>query len=59
MVGGNEGGHDFVLHFSGPDSARQRTQRHPGTFVISLADAVELARRHAVRSFGPAAASEA
>ncbi len=42
----------YVLHFTGPAAARRWTAGHPGTFVISLADAAELARRHAARIFG-------
>jgi hypothetical protein len=41
-----------VLHFTGPATARRWTAGHPGTFVISLDQAAELARRHAARSFG-------
>ena len=44
-----------VLQFTGSASAKAWTARHPGTFVISLADAAELARRHAARFFGTAA----
>ncbi len=42
----------YVLHFTGPASAERWTATHPGTFVITLGDAVELARRHAARVFG-------
>ena len=42
----------YVLHFTGPATAQRWTADHPGTFVISLADAEELARRHTARSFG-------
>ena len=42
----------YVLHFTGPASAERWTAAHPGTFVITLADAAELARRHAARVFG-------
>ena len=45
----------YVLHFTSPATARQWTAAHPGTFVISLADASELARRHTARTFGTAA----
>jgi alkylmercury lyase len=41
----------YVWHFTGPVTARQWTAAHPGTFVISLGDAGELARRHAARAF--------
>ncbi len=34
-----------------PATAQQWTAAHPGTFVISLGDAAELAR-HAARAFG-------
>lgn len=46
----------FVLHFTGPATARRWTAARPGTFVISLGDAGELARRHAARAFGAASA---
>jgi hypothetical protein len=46
----------YVLHFTGPATARHWTSAHPGTFVISLGDAAELARRHAARVFGAASA---
>jgi Alkylmercury lyase/Helix-turn-helix domain of alkylmercury lyase len=42
----------YVLHFTGPATAQRWTASHPGTFVISLADAAELARHHTARSFG-------
>jgi alkylmercury lyase len=42
----------FVLHFAGPATAEHWTAAHPGTIVISLGDAAELARRHATRAFG-------
>jgi hypothetical protein len=44
----------YVLHFTGPASAERWTAAHPGTFVISLGDAAELARRHAARAFAAA-----
>ena len=43
---------DCVLHFAGPATAQRWTVGHSGTFVISLAGAAELARRHAARFFG-------
>jgi alkylmercury lyase len=46
----------YVLHFTSPATAQQWTAVHPGTFVISLDDAAELARRHTARTFGSAAA---
>ena len=46
----------YVLHFTGPATARQWTSARPGTFVISLGDAAELAHRHAARVFGAASA---
>jgi len=46
----------YVQHFTGPATAQQWTTAHPGTFVISLGDAAELARRHAARTFGAASA---
>lgn len=44
----------YVLHFTGPATARQWTADHPGTFVLGLDDAVELARLHTDRCFGDA-----
>jgi alkylmercury lyase len=44
----------FVLQFAGSDSARRWTADHPGTFIISVDDALELGRRHATRAFGTA-----
>jgi alkylmercury lyase len=46
----------YVLHFAGPESARRWTAEHPGTFIVSLHDAVELARRHTARTFDKALA---
>jgi alkylmercury lyase len=46
-----------VRHFTSPATAKQWTAGHPGTFVISLDDAAELARRHTARFFGTAAAA--
>ena len=45
----------YVWHFTGPATAQQWAAAHPGTFVISLGDAAELARRHAARAFGAGA----
>jgi len=42
----------YVQHFTSPATAQQWTTAHPGTFVLSLNDATELARRHAARAFG-------
>ena len=42
----------YVLHFTGPATAQRWAATHPGTFVLRLADAAELARRHAARTFG-------
>ena len=42
----------YVWHFTSPATARRWTATHPGTFVLSLEDAAELARRHAARAFG-------
>jgi alkylmercury lyase len=42
----------YVHHFTTPGTAATWTSAHPGTFVISLDEAVELARRHAIRAFG-------
>jgi len=42
----------YVRHFTGPATAENWTAGQPGTFVISLADAAGLARRHAARFFG-------
>jgi alkylmercury lyase len=47
---------NYVLHFTGPATAQRWTAAHPGTFVLSLADAAELARRHAARVFGAGSA---
>lgn len=44
----------FVHHFAAPKSAAQWIGEHPGTFIITLGDAVELARRHVGRAFGSA-----
>ena len=46
----------YVWHFSSPATARRWTAAHPGTFVLSLDDAAELARRHAARAFGTTSA---
>lgn len=42
----------YVRHFTSSATARRWTTAHPGTFVINLADAVELAGRHTARVFG-------
>jgi hypothetical protein len=42
----------YVWHFTGPATAQRWTAAHPGTFVLSLDNATELARRHAARAFG-------
>ena len=44
----------YVLHFTSPATAERWTAAHPGTFVISLADAAELACRHVARLFATA-----
>ena len=44
----------YVLHFRSPATAQRWTAAHPGTFVISLGDAAELARRHVARLFAAA-----
>jgi hypothetical protein len=46
----------YVLYFTSPATAAQWTAAHPGTFVISLEEAAELARRHAARIFAVALA---
>ncbi len=46
----------YVLHFTGAATAQRWTADHPGTFVISLGNAAELARRHTARAFGAALA---
>jgi len=46
----------YVWHFTSPATARRWTAAHPGTFVLSLDDAAELARRHAARAFGTTSA---
>jgi hypothetical protein len=38
-----------VMQFTGNSAAETWTKSHPGTFVIELDDARELARRHASR----------
>ena len=47
----------YVRHFTSPATAQRWTAGHPGTFVINLNDAAELARRHTARFFGTAAAA--
>jgi alkylmercury lyase len=47
----------YVHHFTSRSTATQWTATHPGTFVISLDDAAELARRHTARTFGTAASA--
>jgi len=42
----------YVWHFTDPATAQRWTAAHPGTFVLSLDDAAELARRHGARAFG-------
>jgi alkylmercury lyase len=44
----------YVSHFTGPANAERWSAAHPGTFVISLGEAAELARRHTARTFGAA-----
>jgi alkylmercury lyase len=44
----------YVHHFTSTATAQQWTAAHPGTFVLSLDDAAELARRHTARTFGAA-----
>jgi hypothetical protein len=44
----------FIHHFAGPESARQWTANRPGTFTITFGDALDLGRRHVIRSFGAA-----
>src|SRR5258708_2368149 len=46
----------YVRHFTGPATAEVWTAGQSGTFVISLADAARLARRHAARFLGIAVA---
>ena len=46
-----------VRHFTSPATGQRWTAGHPGTFVLSLDDAAELARRHTARFFGTAAAA--
>jgi Alkylmercury lyase len=46
----------YVLHFTGPATAQRWTAAVPGTFMMSLGDAAELARRHAGRAFGAGSA---
>jgi hypothetical protein len=42
----------YVLHFVSAESAQPWTGEHPGTFTITVADGLELARRHTARAFG-------
>jgi hypothetical protein len=44
----------YVLQFTDANSAGRWTAAHPGTFTISQADGIELARRHVERTFGAA-----
>jgi hypothetical protein len=44
----------YVLHFEGAETASEWTAAHPGTFVISLQEGLELARRHTARLLGGA-----
>jgi hypothetical protein len=44
----------FVNQFTGPEPAQRWVAGHPGTFIIGLDDAVELAGRHVGRFFGSA-----
>ena len=46
----------YVLQFTGPATAQRGAAVHPGTFVMGLGDAAELARRHAARAFGAGSA---
>ena len=46
----------YVWLFTSPATAQRWTATHPGTFVISLDDAAELARRHTARAFGTVSA---
>ena len=46
----------YVVQFTSPATAARWTAAHPGTFVISLDQAAELARRHAARIFAVALA---
>jgi hypothetical protein len=46
----------YVLHFTSAATAEEWTAGHPGTFVLSLDDAADLARRHVNRFFGIATA---
>jgi hypothetical protein len=43
----------YISHFATPGTAEIWTAQHPGTFVLGLGDAVELARRHVERALGP------
>jgi hypothetical protein len=44
----------YVHHFVDTESARRWTAAHPGTFVIGVADAEDLAGRYVARAFGTA-----
>ena len=45
---------NYVLLFGSMKSAGDWTQAQPGTFVISLDEGLELARRHTARILGAA-----
>jgi hypothetical protein len=47
----------YVRHFTSAATGQRWTADHPGTFVINLEYAAELARRHTARFFGTAAAA--
>jgi hypothetical protein len=44
----------YIFYFESRDSGDRWTTRHPGTFLYSLGDAVELARCLNRTRFGPA-----
>ncbi len=44
----------YVLLFGSRTTAEQWTAQHPGTFVITLSEGLELARLHISRTFGSA-----
>lgn len=44
----------YVLHFESPTSAQDWIGQHPGTFALSVSDALTLAHHHVTQTFGAA-----
>jgi hypothetical protein len=42
----------YVLFFTSPETGERWTAKHPGTFLYTIDDAVELARRVNAKNFG-------